>query len=320
MGLDRQVAAILELGAKAGRPPYETLSPAQARRQYVETRMALQPPPAPVASVKDVAVAGAGGPLMLRFYRPQGAAPNALLPALVFFHGGGWVLGDLESHDALCRQLANDSQVAVVAVGYRLAPEHKFPAAFEDALLATRFVARQGAAHGIDIHRLAVGGDSAGGNLAAAVALAARDQGGPALGFQLLIYPVVDLGMGSDSFRRHGQGYFLTRPMMGWFIDHYAAPADRADWRASPLLAASLAGLPPALVVTAGFDPLVDEGEAFAKRLREEGGLADYICYGGMIHGFFNMAGGVATANRAIAHAGAALHQALWDQDEPAGR
>ena len=125
--------------------------------------------------------------------------------------------------------------------------------------------------------------------------------------------------MASDSYRRHGEGFFLTRPMMRWFIDHYAARRDEGDWRASPMRAATLSGLPPALVVTAGFDPLVDEGEAFAKRLREEGGLADYICYGGMIHGFFNMAGGVDTANRAIAHAGAALHQALWDQDRPLG-
>ena len=206
------------------------------------------------------------------FYRGTGVDKDQPQPALVYFHGGGWVIGDLESHDQLCRALANAVPRIVVSVDYRLAPEHKFPAAVEDAIAATRWIAANAARLGIDAGRLAVGGDSAGGNLAAVVSLDARDRGGPRLVHQFLIYPGTDMRMGWPSLERHAQQLPLTRAGMHWFIAHYLRnDGDKTDWRASPLLASSLTGLPPALVITAGFDPLCDEGEAYAEALRKAG-------------------------------------------------
>jgi acetyl esterase len=312
MGLDPQARAVLDLVLKAGRPPYHQLSPKEARQQYRDTRAALQPEPPEVGAVRDLSIDGPGGAIPVRVYRPREAAGNALLPALVYFHGGGWVIGDLDTHDVLCRQLVAHSGVALVSVDYRLAPEHKFPAAVEDCWAATRWVAASGAGLGIDGRRLAVGGDSAGGNLAAVMALMARDQGGPAIAFQLLIYPATDMAADSPSHAAFAEGYLLTRENIEWFIGYYLrGKADEADWRASPERAQSLQGLPPALVITAGFDPLCDEGEAYARRLRRDGVTADYVCYGGMIHGFFGMGRAIETANRAIAHAARSVRQAL---------
>jgi acetyl esterase len=256
--------------------------------------------------------AGPAGPIPLRLYRGQGVAKDGPQPALVFFHGGGWVIGDLESHDQVCRALANATPCIVVSVDYRLAPEHKFPAAAEDAIAATQWIATNAARLGIDAGRLGVGGDSAGGNLAAVVALGARDRDGPRLAFQLLVYPAADMRMDWPSAERHAQQLPLTRAAMDWFIAHYLrSAADEADWRASPLRASSLKGLPPALIVTAGFDPLCDEGEAYAKALRAAGVPVVHQLFEGQIHGFLTMGRVVADSKRAIALGASALRQAF---------
>jgi acetyl esterase len=230
----------------------------------------------------------------------------------VYFHGGGWVIGDLETHDVLCRQITAAAGVSVIAVDYRLAPEHKFPAAVDDAWAATRWIAAHGAELGVDGGKLAVGGDSAGGNLAAVVALLARDAGGPPITAQVLIYPVTDLSAETQSYTDFAEGFALTRDSMRWFRAHYlTGPRDGDDWRASPLRARSHAGLPPALIVTAGFDPLRDEGAAYAMRLRDAGVMVDYVCFGGMIHGFAGMGKVLSSALRAVALIGATVRQAF---------
>ena len=248
----------------------------------------------------------------MRVYRPKGVPASTALPALVFFHGGGWVIGDMETHDVLCRQLTAAAEISVVNVDYRLAPEHRFPAAIDDAWSATRWVATHAGELGIDARRLAVGGDSAGGNLAAAVALMARDAGAPAIALQVLIYPVTDVGGESSSYTEFADGFMLTRDSMRWFIAHYVPETSaRKDWRVSPLRAPSLAGVAPAVVVTAGFDPLRDEGDTYARKLREAGVRVDAVCYGGMIHGFMPMGRLIATGNRATSHVATSLRQAL---------
>ena len=313
MALEPQAKAVIDLVIKSGRPAYHTLSPKEARQLFRETRPASTPTPPEIGVVKNLSANGPGGPIPLRVYRPAGVPDDVRLPGLVYFHGGGWVIGDLDTHDVQCRQLTAEAGITVVSVDYRLAPEDKFPAAVDDALVATRYVARHGAELGIDIGHLAVGGDSAGGNLAAVVALLARDSTeGPAIAFQVLVYPVTDLGAESQSYRDFGDGHLLTRDSMRWFANHYLrSPADAEGWRASPLRAQSLAGLPPALVITAGFDPLRDEGAAYAARLTEAGVRVDYICYGGMIHGFMPMGRLIDTGNRAISHVAATLRQEL---------
>jgi acetyl esterase len=310
--LDPQARAVLDLISASGRPPYYQLSPKDARQQFRETRPALTPPPPEVGLVEDLAADGPRGPIPLRRYRPLGVAAATPLAALVFLHGGGWVIGDIETHDVLCRQLAAESGASVVSVDYRLAPEHKFPAAVDDAWAATGWVVAHAGELAIDAARLAVGGDSAGGNLAAVVALLARDRGGPPIALQVLIYPVTDLGAETQSYRDFAEGYLLSREGMRWFGAHYlAAEGEAADWRASPIRARSLAGVAPALVVTAGFDPLRDEGLAYAAQLRAAGVRVDAVDYGGMIHGFTLMGRVVDTANRAVSHIAASLRQAL---------
>jgi acetyl esterase len=315
MALDPQARALLDLVARLGRPTYDQLPVAEGRRLYRETREAMQPAAPDLGVVKDLTATGPAGPIPLRLYRPD---PAAILPALIYFHGGGWVIGDLDTHDVLCRQLAEQAGVAVVAVDYRLAPEHPFPAAVDDAWAATRWIASHATELGIDAGRLAVGGDSAGGTLSAVVTMLARDHGGPALRFQLLIYPATDMQGGTASHAAFADGYLLTATLIQWFSAQYLRrPGDVRDWRASPLLAGSLAGVPPALVVTAGFDPLGDEGEAYARRLREAGVTVDHVCYGGMIHGFLPMGRMLDTANRAVGHAAASLRQALAAGGQP---
>jgi len=310
--LDPQAKAVIDLVIKSGRPAFNQLAPKDARRLYRETRPASTPPAPEIGTVKGLAADGPAGPVPVRLYRPRGVADATALPALVFFHGGGWVIGDLETHDVLCRQLAAGAGIAVVAVDYRLAPEHRFPAAVDDAWAATRWVASQAAALGIDPGRLAVGGDSAGGNLAAVVALLARDHGGPSIALQALLYPVVDAAAEAPSYTEFAEGFMLTRDAMRWFIAHYLGGQGSAtDWRVSPLRAPTLAGVAPAMVVTAGFDPLRDEGEAYAARLRQAGVRVDAICYGGMVHGFAPMGRLIETGNRAVAHVAATLLQAL---------
>ena len=308
MAIDPQVQAVLDLVAKSGRPAYNTLSPKDARQLFRETRPASTPTPPQIGAVDNLLA----DHVPLRVYRPLGAAAGAPLPTLVYFHGGGWVIGDLDTHDVLCRQLTAEAGMMVVSVDYRLAPEAKFPAAADDAWAATRWIVANASRLGVDTKRVAVGGDSAGGNLAAVVALMARDAGAPSIAYQVLLYPVTDVGTETGSYRSFAEDYLLTRDGMKWFFDHYLrSQADAKDWRVSPLRAKSLKGVAPALIVTAGFDPLRDEGEAYAHALRDAGVRVDYVCYGGMIHGFAPMGRLIDTGNRAVSHVAASLREAL---------
>jgi acetyl esterase len=308
MPLDPQMQYVLDLIAVAGRPPVETVSVAEARELYRQARAALTPPPPEVAAVADRTVPGPAAPIPVRVYRPLGSKPKARLPALVYFHGGGWTIGDLDTHDVVCRGLANRSDCAVVSVDYRMGPEHRFPAAVEDCWAATRWLAANGAEIGVEGSRLAVGGDSAGGNLATVVALLARDAGAPRLAAQILFYPATEMAATHASHERFAEGYVLTRAAIIWFRDNYLrGPGDIADWRASPLRAASLAGLPPALVITAGYDPLKDEGKAYAERMAAAGVEVVYSDYPGLCHGFVTMGRVVDAAHTAIGEAAALL-------------
>ena len=303
---------VLDLIKEAGRPPYETLPPAEARELYRKSRHVLQPEPPPVAAVRDLAAPAPHGPIPLRLYRGAGTGETDVLPALVFYHGGGWVIGDLDTHDGVCRRLANAARCAVVAVDYRLAPEHKFPAAVDDCIAATDWVAANAARLGLDAKRLAVGGDSAGGNLAAVVCLNARERGAPALMFQLLIYPAVDMAMALESHRVHTTGLPLTHATAKWFRDLYLRGRDDfADWRASPLRAHDLRRLPPAYVLTAGFDPLCSEGEAFAHALEAAGVPVTQRRVPDQIHGFITMGKIIAASGSELDAAGQALGRAF---------
>ena len=303
MTLHPQVTALLERVARSPLPKYHTVSPFVARRIYRDTRAALAPRAPEMAEVRLLAFER----FAMRAYRP---VANETLPALVYFHGGGWTIGDVDTHDTLCRQLAAGARCAVFSVDYRLAPEHPFPAAVEDCIAATSFVSEH--AEQWNIRGVAVGGDSAGGNLAAVVALHARDVGGPRLAFQLLVYPATDQRLGTASHERNARGYLLERESIDFFRRCYLPQAkDHGDWRASPLLAKDHARLPPALVITAGYDPLLDEGRAYAERLRAAGVEVAYREYGDMVHGFLLMGGVLDTANAAVAECCAALRGAF---------
>jgi acetyl esterase len=311
MAVHPQVAALLERVATSPLPPYYEVPAPVARRLYRDTRAALTPDPPPVASVQLLLAPGPGGPIPVRGYRPKGAGKDEVLPALVYFHGGGWVIGDLDTHDVVCRTLCNAARCAVFSVEYRKAPEAPFPAAVDDCFAALSFVFSNSNSLRINASQIAVGGDSAGGNLATVAALLARDAGGPALSYQLLIYPGTDQRMGHPSIERNGDGYLLTKKSMLYFRGHYLPrEADWQDWRASPLLAKSLANLPPAYVMTAGYDPLVDEGKAYADRLAKEGVPTVYRNYADMVHGFITMGRVLDTANAALADCAAELRKA----------
>jgi acetyl esterase len=308
MPLDPQAQTVLDL--MPAMPDFSTLDLALIRAGMAQGPLQAGEPEA-VAKVDNRTVPGPAGPIPVRAYTPQ-AAGRAPLPGLVFFHGGGFVLCDLDTHDGLCRSLANAAGCVVVSVDYRLAPEHRYPAAPEDCYAATRWVAKNGGELGIDVTRIAIGGDSAGGNLTAVTALMARDRGGPALRFQLLIYPVTDCAFETASYRENSEGYFLTTGMMRWFWENYLAkPEQGREAYASPLRAANLANLPPGLCITAGYDPLRDEGEAYAKRLLEAGVDIRASRYSGMFHGFVSMTAQLDKAREAVAEAGAALRAAL---------
>ncbi|HJU19899.1 MAG TPA: alpha/beta hydrolase, partial [Stellaceae bacterium] len=256
------------------------------------------------------------GVIPLRLYRGAGTAAAEIVPVLVYFHGGGWVIGDIDTHDPVCRHLANAARCAVVSVDYRLAPEHKFPAAVEDCCAAIAWVAEEGAALGIDPARLAVGGDSAGGNLAAVASLCARDRGGPRICQQLLLYPALDAAMDHPSIIRFAEGHLLTRATMEWFYAQYLqGPEDIDDWRASPLRASDLGRLPPAFIVTGGYDPLCDEGVAYARRLEKCGVPVRLRHHPDQIHGFVSMGKIIKAAHAALDEAAAALAE-TWRQDQ----
>jgi acetyl esterase len=310
--LDPEAKILLDAVAAANRPAFETIGADAARKLYKETRAAVTPAAPDVSEVGNFAAPGPNGPIPLRYYRPAGADKKEPLPVLVFYHGGGWVIGDLDTHDVVCRTLANNAGCAVVSVDYRMGPEHKFPTAVEDAYAALLWVVEEAKHLRVDGARVAVGGDSAGGNLAAVVALMAREAGAPALAFQLLIYPATNMVMETESHRRFGEGHLLTRTSMTWFQLMYLNGAeDQKDWRASPLKAASLANLPPALVIVAGNDPLRDEGEAYAKALHAAGNRVTFREFPGSIHGFITMGKVLPQANEALAEMGEALQRAF---------
>jgi acetyl esterase len=306
MALHPQCRTFLDQLAAMGGPPLHELTPGEARARVLPPELGGEEQP--VHTITNRKIPGDGGLLAVRVYRPS-AAPS--LPGLVYFHGGGFVLGGLDMNDRPCRALANASGCVVVSVDYRLAPEHQFPAAADDAYAATAFVAANAASFGIDPARLAVGGDSAGGNLAAVVALRARDAGGPPLAFQLLVYPLVDFTDDSPSMREYADGHFLTAAGLEWFAQHYLpAAVDRRQPWVSPMHA-RLAGLPPAFIQTAECDPLRDQGEAFARRLQEAGVRTELKRYEGMFHPFFSLPGVIDGGRTAIADAAAALKRAL---------
>ncbi|MDG3002926.1 alpha/beta hydrolase [Paludisphaera mucosa] len=308
--VDPQARDFLDRLAAAGLPTIDQQSVAQARTQMdVSTRFLGRPPR--VSRVEDRRISGPGGDIPLRVVIPAGVGDGPS-PVVVYFHGGGWVVGDLASHEGLCRALANASGAVVVSVGYRLAPEHPFPAAVEDAYAAFAWFAAQAAEVGGDPTRVAVCGDSAGGNLAAAAALMARDRGGPAPAFQALAYPVLDCDYETESYRRFAVGHFLTRSEMMWYWDQYVpALKDRLNPYASPLRAADFSNLPPALVITAGYDVLRDEGERYAARLDAAGTPVRLSRYPGMIHGFLRRYPFFAEGRRAVDEVAGALRGAF---------
>jgi acetyl esterase/lipase len=308
MALRPEIRALLDRQAASGRPPLHHQSVEEARAFHLEDAAALNGPPVPVAAVADRVVPGPAGDLPVRVYTPAGQGP---FPVVVFFHGGGWVVGTIDTYDPLCRALAAAVPAVVVSVGYRLAPEHRWPAAAEDAYAATLWASRHAAELGGAQHRLAVAGDSAGGNLAAVVALAARDLGGPAIGFQLLVYPALDAAADTASWAEFADGFYLTAAGMRWYWDHYLGGADGTAPDASPLRAAFFGGLPPALVLVADHDILRDEGEAYAARLREAGVAATASRCEGMVHGFFRWRAVTPAADAALQEAAATVASAL---------
>jgi len=308
MTLDPQVKALLDGMAAAGGSPMSEMSVADARAMYVELKDPLD---VPIGKVEDKVAPGPGGDVPVRPYTPVASGGGAL-PAIVFFHGGGWVIGDLDTHDVLCRTLANESGCKVVAVDYRLAPEHRCPAAVDDCYAAVEWVEKNGPSLGIDVNGIGVAGDSAGGNLAAVVCQLAKVRKGPAIHHQLLIYPVTDTKTDTATYESFGEGFFLEKATMEWFIDHYAGTDfDRADPLIAPLRAQSLSGLPPAYVITAGHDVLKAEGAAYADALKAAGVDVTYIDCPGMIHGFFNLQGMVDASRPVVAAAAVAAGKAL---------
>jgi acetyl esterase len=292
--LDPQARALIDLITQRRLPAVHTLSPADARSMYRDRRFFTQPDPPAVAELRDLRTHSG---LPLRLYRAQPRSDGAAaMPVLVYFHGGGWTIGDLDTHDVLCRQLCLGAGIAVVAVDYGLGPEVRFPGGVDDCVQATRWVRAHAAELGLDATRMAVGGDSAGGNLAAVVALTLRDAdvadaaGDPPLACQLLIYPATDMRAVAPSHSTNGQGYLLTSDSIAYYRSHYIPdPTQWADWRASPLLAEDLTHLPPALVLTAGYDPLRDEGLQYADALSAAGSRVQYVCFERQIHGFITM-------------------------------
>jgi acetyl esterase len=315
MPLDPQAKQVLEQIAALGLPPNHLVSPSQARINMKSRPRAAGPE---VARVEDRLIPGPGVDIPVRIYTPTGPGP---FPILVWFHGGGWVVGDLDTADPTARHLAVGATCLVISVDYRLAPETKFPGAADDSYAATVWAAQRATQFDGDPARIAVGGDSAGGNLAAAVALMARDRSGPSLAFQLLVYPVTAPDFDTGSYRQNAEGYGLTRDAMRWYWDHYLQrPEDASNPYAAPLVAENLRGLPAALVITAECDPLRDEGEAFAKRLQAAGVPTTYSLYDGMMHGFFGMTAVLDKGKQAMAEACAALRQVFAAKPDAATR
>ena len=298
--LDPDAVAVYKAFQEAGRPAYETLTPPEAREYYMQARLVANPEPPELLSAESLAIPAPHGRIPARIYTPKKLRKaDGLAPGLVFFHGAGWVIGNLETHDVVCRKLAHEGEMIVMSVDYRLAPEHRFPAAVEDAVTATKWVAANAKGLGIDASRLVVGGDSAGGNLAAVVSLHARENG-PKLAGQLLVYPATDFSRKHPSHSEPETSILLTHTVVTWFMNNYLGDADINDWRASPARARTLADLPPAYVLTAGADPLRDEGDEYAARLKEAGVAVTYRHFPGQFHGFFTMGKLLNQANIAV--------------------
>lgn len=309
MPLHPDAERCLAMARAAGARPYQEMTPAEARAAYRAGRAAVAPDPAPVALAQDLAPTDL--PIRLRRYRPAGSAPETALPTLLYLHGGGWLFGDLDSHDGTCRLLCNAAQCQILSVDYRLCPEHRFPTAVEDAAASLRYLHANAESLGADPARLMVGGDSAGGNLAAVLALMARDGDLPALIHQMLVYPATDLTMAQPAYQRATQNLPLTAATMAWFIGHYLNGADASDWRASPLRAASLTGVAPATVLSAWYDPLCDDATAYAARLAQDGVRVTALHFADQMHGFLGQGRIIRSAGTAIAMLGAALAQAI---------
>ena len=311
MALDPQAEFVIGLVAKAGGPEFWQMTPDQAREQYLFRvgKLALKPQ---IYRTSDRLIPGPGSELPIRIYQPREAKPDERFPVLIWYHGGGFVIGDLDTHDSACRLLANQADCMVVAVDYRLAPEFKFPAGVEDCMATLRWVAHHAREIGADAERIAVGGDSAGANLATVAAILARDEGYPKVVFQLLVYPCVAPEPETASHRKFADGYLLTRNTITWFYKLYLrGQKDVNDFRFAPLLRDDLSNLPPALILVAGYDPLRDEGVEYSKRLIEAGNRVVLTNYEGMVHGFYLMGGAVDAARRAVAQSAAALREAF---------
>jgi acetyl esterase len=311
MQLDPIVKAFLDqVAAQPGPKMWETDAPT-GRAMLVAMMNFVGPQNVTCGEVTNVPAPGRAGDIPLRVYTPAGAGAE-VLPALVFFHGGGFVIGDLDTHDGLCRLLANASGARVIAVDYRLAPEHKFPAAVEDAYDAVAWIAENAEEFGIDAERIAVGGDSAGGNLTAVVTQLAKEKGAPRLAFQMLLFPATQMGADTPSMRACEDGSFLDRPTMNWFLRNYLGnDSEKDDLRASPLLAPDLRGLPPAFLMTGGYDPLHDEGVQYAERLREARVPVAHVDYPSLPHDFIYLHAILPEADEAIRQAAHALRDAL---------
>jgi len=309
MTVHPQCQSILDAAA-AGESMFDAPDVTEVRRRYAASTDIFAPPAPEMKSVESRSIPGPGGDIPVRIYTPDNT--EGALPILVFCHGGGWVVGDLDTHDAMCRILSDSATCIVLAVDYRMGPEHRFPAAFEDAWAALYWANQNAISLGGDRARIAVGGDSAGGNLSAAVALHARDNSGPSIVFQLLIYPAVDMTENGGSRITHGEGRILTKDAIDWFEERYlSGDEDRTDLRASPLLATDHSNLPPAFVLTAEYDPLIDEGKNYADKLSAAGVEVQYTCYPGMLHGFARMGALVDMAGEALADGASALRAAF---------
>ncbi len=307
--LHPKLRTILAAPENPNATPVEVQDPDEARREWKSDISAVDAPAPQGIGVTETSFPGPAGPIAARLYVPEGSRAGPW-PLLIYYHGGGYIRGDLDTHDSLCRVLAHETPCAVLSVDYRLAPEHRFPAAVDDALAVLRAVAQDAARLGIDARRIAVGGDSAGGNIAAAVTLAARDGGGPEIRYQLLIYPVTDLTSETESKRLFSKGYLLNS--MPFYIASYLGPGgDGTHPLASPLLAPDLTRLPPALVLTAGFDPLRDEGDAYAERLAAAGAAVEHVRHPDMIHGFVSLRGLLDEADAALADCARRLAKAF---------
>lgn len=305
--LDPQARQFLQLMADQGVPPAHTLTAPQARQAYLKRRSLSQPDAPAVAATHDHVLTHNGVDIAVREYRPLGSQAHDRLPALLYFHGGGWTVGDIETHDVVCRSLCNASGTSVLSVDYRLGPEAPFPAAYEDAVASFEWAVAHADKLHINAQRIAVGGDSAGGNIAAALCLGLRGQAAHP-GFQLLIYPAVTMRPDTPSYHANGQGYMLTQDAMRWYTANYLSQdQDADDWRASPLMATSHADLPAALVLTAGFDPLRDEGLLYADALSQAGVATQYVCFERQIHGFVTMGRVIREAQTALTLCGHAL-------------